>query len=252
MPLTLNQIVDRIRTLALSHLQLRSFYFGDVPEFDANGEIVYAACFLEQLPGSIDRVEHLQRFVFRMYLVDLVPESTKSEENETEVLSDMSSVAADMLAMLMDTATQFDWLIKDTTGVTPVTESLGDLVAGVFMDIEIAVDFLADRCWVPAEDVTFEPDFDMARTRILTYTGTGSEGSSFVVPSIAGKTVLAAYRAGFYKRIITTVPTDTDKIQVVGTDLGDRKGIFSTTGVVSLQVGDALVPGEIMDFIIFE
>lgn len=252
MPLTLNQVVSRIRTLALSHLQLRSFYFGDVPEFDANGEIVYAACFLQQLPGSIDRVEHLQRFVFRMHLVDLVPESTRSEENETEVLSDMHSVAADMVAMLMDSATQFDWVIKEVTPAAPVTEGLNDLVAGVSLDIEVAVDFLADRCWVPADDVTFEEDFDMARTRILTYTGTGLEGSSFTPTDLAGKNVLAAYRAGFYKRIITSVPTDTERIQIVGTDLGTRKGILSTTGAVSLQVGDSLVNGEILDFIIYE
>lgn len=252
MSLTLNQVIDRIRTLALSHRQINSFYFGDVPEFEANGEIEYPACFLEQQPGSIDRVEKLQKFNFRLYLVDLVPESTASEENETEVLSDMHSVAADVVAMLMYSGYQDDWLITDTSPVTPVTESLNDLVAGVYVDIEIGVDFLADRCQVPAEDVTFEEDFDMARTRILTYTGTGSEGASFTVTDLAGKTVLAAYRAGFYKRVITTVPTDTEKLQVVGTDLGSRRGIAATTGVVSMQVGDALVPGEILDFIIWE
>ena len=252
MSLTLNQVIARIETLALSHKQIRSFYFGEVPEFDANGEIVYPACFLEQQPGSIDRVEKLQKFAFRLYLVDLVPESTASEENETDVLSDMHSVAADMMAMLMYSEYEDDWLITETAPVTPVTESLGDLVAGAYVDIEVGVDFLADRCQVPAEDVTFEEDFDMARTRILTYTGTGAEGSSFTVTNLAGKTVLAAYRAGSYKRIITTVPTDTDKLQVVGTDLGSRKGIAATTGVVSMQVGDMLVSGEILDFILWE
>jgi hypothetical protein len=92
----------------------------------------------------------------------------------------------------------------------------------------------------------------MARTRILTYTGTGGEGDTFTVTNLAGKVVLAVYRAGFYKRAIVDIPTDSDKIQVTGTDLGSSKGILSTTGGIKLQTGDALVPGEILDFIIWE
>ena len=250
--MTLNSVIDRVRTLALSHKQINSFYFGDVPEFDANGEVNYPACFLEITPGRVDRVEKMQAFNFRLYLVDLVPESTESEENETDVLSDMHSVCADLLSMLMYSEYEDDWRIAETSTVTPVTESLNDLVAGVYADIEIGVDFLADRCQVPADDVTFENDFDMARTRILTYTGTGSEGSSFTVTDLAGKIVLAAYRAGNYKRVIVTTPTDTDKIKVTGTDLGNRKGILSSDGTVALQTGDALMSGEVLDFILWE
>lgn len=249
--MTLNQVIDRVRTLALSHKQINSFYFGDVPEFDANGEVNYPACFLEITPGRIDRVEKMQRFNFRLYLVDLVPESTESEQNETDVLSDMHSVCADLLSMLMYSQYEDDWRIAETSTVTPVTESLNDLVAGVHADIEIGVDFLADRCQVPATDVNPNNDFDMARTRILTYEGTGIEGDSFNA-GIAGKIVLAIFRAGQYRRGITSVPTQSDKIQVVGADLGERKGILSTTGVVSLQVNDGLMEGEILDFLIYE
>lgn len=250
--LTLNQIKARLETLALSHRQLNSFYFGSPEEFDANGEIVYAACFATLLPGSIDRTEHAQRFTFRVYFVDLVPEATKTETNETEALSDMYSVAADFMAMLNYTEYQDDWWVEPVTPQTPIEEGMSDMVAGCFIDVQINTEYLADRCQVPADDVTFENAFDMARTRLLTYTGTGAEGSSFSPAGLAGKIVLAVYRAGAYKRVITTAPTDSDKIQVVGTDLGDRKGIQSTTGVVALQTDDALVSGEILDFLIWE
>lgn len=258
MVLTLNQIIARLRSLALSHKQVSSFYFGDPWEFDTNGEVSYVACFVEQLPGTLDRLEHLQRFNFRVYFLNLVTVSTDTEGNETEVLSDMSSVAADFLAMVMSFDYQYDWTITPSNNFTSVTEVLGDMAAGVFVDIGISTDFLADRCQVPSEDVTFEEDFDMARTRLFSYTGTGLEGSSFTPTddntgvSLANRTVLAGYRAGFYKRILTTVPVDTEKIQVVGTDLGARKGILSTTGVVSLSAGDALVSGEILDFLLWE
>lgn len=252
MALTLNQIIKRIETLALSHEQINSFYFGDKVEFDSGADINYPVCFCEQLPGSINRAEHLQRFNFRLYLFDRVLISEDTEGNETEVLSDMSSVAADMAAMLMAYEYEDDWMIDNVIVLSSATEELGDMVSGSVLEIGVSVDFIADRCQVPAVDVTFENDFDMARTRILTYTGTGLEGDSFTVTNLAGKIVMAAYRATDYKRVITTVPADTDKMQVVGTDLGDRKGILSSTGVVSLVAGDALLSGEVLDFLIIE
>jgi hypothetical protein len=252
MALSLNQVVQRIRTLALAHHQINSFYFGDPHEFDANGEINYPGCFCELLTGTISRTDHQKRLNFRIHVLDLVPESTDSEGNETEVLSDTDQIVTDLLAMLMYSEYEADWMVEPVALNAPVTEAINDLCAGHFIEVGILVDFLADRCQVPADDVTFEPDFDMARTRLLTYEGLGTEGSSFTPASLAGKTVLAAYRAGFYKRIITTVPTDTERIGIVGTDLGERKGIFSSSGVVNLSAGDALVQGEILDFLIFE
>lgn len=251
MALSLNQIVDRLRTLSLSHKQINNFYFGDPHEFTFNGDIDYAGCFIELLPGSDSRATKLKTFNLRAYFLDRVHVSEDTEGNETEVLSDMSSVADDFLAMLRYSEYEDDWEISDSSTFTPHTEFLEDMVAGVSIEVGISVEFLSDRCQVPATDVTFENDFDMARTKILTYTGTGSEGASFTVSGLAGKNVLSAYRAGTYKRIITTVPTDSDKIKVTGTDLGSNKGIFSSDGTVALQAGDGLVSGEILDFLIW-
>jgi hypothetical protein len=252
MPLTLNQILKRIETLALSHDQINSFYFGGKEEFDVNGDIDYPACFCEEMPGSIDRAAHLQIFNFRIYLLDRVLVSENTEGNETEVLSDMASVAADIMAMLMSYEYQDEWVISDVANRTSVTEELGDMVAGSIIEVGVGVEFIADRCSVPASDVTFENDFDMARTRILPYTGTGSEGDGFTVPLLAGKIVLAAYRATDYKRVVTITPDSTDKIKVTGTDLGDRKGVLSSDGSVELVSGDGLLSGEILDFLIIE
>lgn len=175
--------------------------------------------------------------------------SEDTEENETEVLSDMSSVADDFLAMLR--YYEDDWEVSDDSTFTPRTEFLEDMVAGVSADFQIKVEFLSDRCQVPADDVTFETDFDMARTKIIPYTGGGSETSTITVSGLAGKIVLAVYRAGDYKRIITTVPTDSDKVKVTGTDLGSYKGILSTDGTIVLQAGDALVSGEVLDVLVW-
>jgi hypothetical protein len=187
-----------------------------------------------------------------LYFYDLINLAEASQENEQDVLSDMDSVSLDFMAMIMSYTYQDDWEVVDNSSEESAVEQLGDMVGGSVREIGIKVLFAADNCQVPADDVIFNEDFDMARTRILTYTGTESEGDSFTVTNLAGKTVLAVYRAGLYKRIITTGPTDSDKIQVVGTDLGSRKGILSTTGVVSLQTGDGLLLNEVLDFIIWE
>lgn len=254
MALTLNGILARLRSLAESHAQLRTFYFGDPHEFDEPSEgehtdIVYPACFVHAQPGTIDRKEHLINFNFKIYFYDLVKVSQGTENNETEVLSDMSGVAQDFMAMLMYSGYQRDWIIKDLANFDLKTEQLNDMVAGVVVDVQIGVDFLADRCQVPAEDVTFET-LDMARTRIYTYDGTGLEGATLDVSFLSGKYVLAAWRAGFYKRVVITTPDDSEEIQVGTVDAGLGKGIVSSGSAV-LQAGDALLSGEKVDFLYY-
>ncbi len=250
--MTLNQIKKRIEVLSLSHDQINSFYFGNKVEFDVNGDINYPVCFCEERPGSIDRDNHLQWYNFRIYLFDRVFVSENTEGNETEVLSDMASVAADLIAMFMSYEYQDEWVVSGVNNRESLTEELGDMVAGSVIDFGIGVEFIADRCQIPASDVTFENDFDMTRTKILPYTGTGSEGDSFTVANLSGKIVLAVYRSTDYKRVVTSSPSTTDEIKVAGTDLGNNKGILSSTGVVELMTGDGLLTGEILDFLIIE
>lgn len=244
---TLNQVIDRIRSLALSHKQIRSFYFGDVPEFDANGEIVYAACFLEAQPGVIDNDNRLQRFNFRMYLVDLVPESTNSEENETEVLSDMSSVETDMLSLMMKPAYQDEWQISAVNQRSLGTELLNDMGAGVYFDFSVSLDFLADACEVPATPIDPNPDFDMARTKLLEYEADGTETDSFDVAGITGLNIWGVWRAGSFKKPIIGTPTDTEKIGFAGTD-ATVKGVYVTSDTVSLGSNQFLIAGEKINF----
>ncbi len=250
---TLNQVRDKLRNLALSHKQIRWFYYGDPWEFLQQEKTVdYAACFLESQPGVIDRETKQQRFNFRVYFLDLVKVIQDTEGNETEVLSDMSSVACDYLAMLMAPANFNYWEVVKSSSITQVTEFDGDMLAGVYVDIGILVEFAADLCQVPMEDAPPVSTFNGARPRILPYDGTGIEGDSFSVSGLAGKIVIAAFRSGFYQRVGLGVPTVANKIGIAGTDLGSRKGILVSTGVVSLPVGDALTSGETLDFLIYE
>lgn len=153
MALTLNQIVNRIKSLALSHQQINDFRDGDLHEFDVNGDLNYPACLIEQLTGNINRAIREQVYNFRIYFLDKVGVSENTEGNEREVISDMSSVAADFVAMVNYPGYQDDWIIGDSVLETPVSEGLGDMVAGVFIEVSISVEFPVDRCKAPSDTV---------------------------------------------------------------------------------------------------
>jgi len=248
--MTLNTIQSRLRSLALAHRQINHFYFGDEPEFDAQTDITFPGCFCVILPGSIDRINHLQNYIFRIYFLDLVHVAERTEENETEVLSDMDSVASDFVSMLLNPLYQDDWIVGDVTPTNPVTESLGDMVAGVFIDITLSTEYNADSCLVPADDVEFPQTIDMARTKIYKYTATGLEGNTISIPSLSGKYILALWRAMAYKRAIAVAPTDSEKIQVGTVDAGSGQGIVGD-GSFILQTGDALIVDEQLDILYY-
>lgn len=248
--LTLNQIVERIRTLSLSHRQVNSFYYGDAHEQLSNGDLTYPVVFLESQPGNIDRVNKIQTFNFRLSSLDLVNVAADTELNETDVLSDRSSVVDDLIAMIANPIYQYDWQISTNIPKGLPTEKNEDMTAGAEVDISITVDYLTDSCQAPADDVEFEQTFNMARTKIHTYTATGSETYTFAVAELANKHILAVYRAGRYKRAVAVAPTDTERIQVGTVDVGSGKGILGD-GTCTLETDDLLMADEILDFLYY-
>jgi hypothetical protein len=74
------------------------------------------------------------------------------ETNETEVLSDMTQVAGDIVAQLRfptDYA-NVTWTLNQNLPLTFYTESDPDYLAGVKLDINLTVPFINNRCEVPS------------------------------------------------------------------------------------------------------
>jgi hypothetical protein len=109
--LTLNQIVRRIKTIALQHKQLRNFYFGSVTDFLNDKQTQYASIFLQDLPGNIDVSGKVISFPFKMYLLDCEDVSNEAQKNTLDVQSDMVSVGADLLAEF-DHSEYQDWNVS--------------------------------------------------------------------------------------------------------------------------------------------
>ena len=143
--LTLNQIVNQIKQIAEAHEQINTVYYGDFDEFlGESADNVYPAMYFDSTDAQITR--QVLTMNFSLYFFDrMLPEKI----NETEAVSDMLSVAQDIVAQLL--YQQFEFEMQDNVNLTFITEDTPDNLVAVKADISLELPFLANRCVVPSE-----------------------------------------------------------------------------------------------------
>lgn len=146
--LTLNQIVKRIKTIALNQAQLRHFYFGSLPDFETDKTIKFAALFLQDQPGIIDVGGNAVSYLFKAFFLDLEDVSFQTQDNTLDVQSDMMQCATDMLAQF-NFSDYTDWKVSGVSNFVLVREELDDILAGAAVDFTISVPYDKDVCAVP-------------------------------------------------------------------------------------------------------
>ena len=139
---TLNQVVAQITEIGERHLQINTTYFGDVWERLSNVEVTYPAMFFS-LTGATLLSKQLQ-YNFSIYLMDRM---LSEETNETDVLSDMTSVGQDIVALLR--APYQTWTIGENASISYFTESDPDYLAGIKIDITLTLPSINNRCVIP-------------------------------------------------------------------------------------------------------
>ena len=145
--MTLNQIVKELTTIGNAHEQINFVYFGDVWERLSNGEVTYPAMFFTLTGANVAAKEI--GYSFSLYFMDRM---LSEETNETEVLSDMTQVAGDIVAQLRY-PTDYSivtWTLNQNLPITFYTESDPDYLAGVKLDVTLTVPFINNRCEVPS------------------------------------------------------------------------------------------------------
>lgn len=145
--MTLNQIVKELTTIGNDHEQINFVYFGDVWERLSNGEVTYPAMFFTLTGANVLSKEI--GYQFSLYFMDRM---LSEETNETEVLSDMTQVAGDIVAQLRYPTDygKVTWAVNQNLPLTFYTESDPDYLAGVKLDITLTVPFINNRCEVPS------------------------------------------------------------------------------------------------------
>lgn len=159
MVLTLNQCVDAIKTKALNHAQVNSFYFGDPWEMGSGSKVtltdnsesstpVYPLVGLTLL--RTNKTGKIKNTSFNLWVCDLVH---KDESNETEVLSDTDLIICELHDQLRkyfeDTQTTNTATLTDDLSIEDFTERFDDEVSGHQGEITISQAYTRDTCQIP-------------------------------------------------------------------------------------------------------
>lgn len=218
---TLNELIKRIRTLALAHKQIRRFKTGLAGDLFADHTAKYPACCLQYTAGGISTSGHATTVNFRMFLVDLVHVSEDTKQNEDDVLSDMLLIIQDLVSE-MNNGNFNDWFLSTDNVLQAIIEGDNDLFAGWYLDFSIRIIYRQNVCEVPSDVFDFpdgetggdggsgggesKPVFD------LEYISTGTEGTTLNIPAIVGKKVLLIIREGDPLHKVSSSPDTTEYI----------------------------------------
>lgn len=207
MTLTLNQIVKRLQTVALAHKQVKHFYFSDIVEWLANGDVVYPAVFVDMPTGQISKTDKQTYFDFEIWFCDLLNVADRTRENELEVQSDLMSIATDYKAMLEYSEYLKTWTIDEDVAVTYYEEEfLEDVVAAVKLNIRIGVKNDSNRCWVPTDGLPFETEQNPMIITNYIYTGAGNEGNTLTLNNLQYKTAIMVFKGDKLLKKVSSAP----------------------------------------------
>lgn len=225
--MTLNQILTRLRTIAEAHQQVRSYRQGLVGDLFADHTAKYIAVCLQYVNGNLNTLQHFFSVNFRMFVVDLVNVSSGTKDNEDEVLSDTLSVLLDLVAQF-NRPEYSDWKMSASNSAQVIIEGENDLHSGWYIDFSISAKFSQNTCAVPTtlEDLVTDTNVN---TLVYddTYTATGSETRTIVIPGLIDKKLLFLSRENTPLYKVTNLPDsleftfdDTTGTIVTGTDIG--------------------------------
>lgn len=153
--MTFNQIIRRIKEIATAHLQVKTFGRGLVSDFLTEKTTQYPAVFLQNAGGKFSMNGRSSTVSFRMFIVDMVHVSEETNDNETDVHSDMISIALDLLAQ-MNNGNYNDWQISSDNNFQIVVETDGDMYAGIYVDFSISFIYNQNVCQVPTTKTTYQ------------------------------------------------------------------------------------------------
>lgn len=208
--MTLNQVVRRIRQLALDHKQVRNFYQGELTDFLADRTTLYPSVFMQNTGGKLSTTTKDLSLSYRLYFLDLVHVANDTLDNEQDVQSDMLQIMMDLLAQMFFPAFD-DWIISPDNQVQIYIQYENDLTAGCSIDFSIRTRFTQNICQVPTIFDDYQPtDPTMKELFDFSYTATGTEGISLTIDALKGKKILWVTRDNAILYPVSNNPASTE------------------------------------------
>lgn len=139
--MTLNQIIAQIKSYGVNHPQINYVLFGEFADKLDDEDVTYPAMFIDLQSANFSAKQ--LSYVFNIYLLD----RHLQETDALEVLSDMSLVAEDMVALFRAPTTT--WVVDDSLPMQFFREADPDFLAGVRIDVTLTLPSLNNRCQIP-------------------------------------------------------------------------------------------------------
>jgi len=153
--MTLNNIISYIQTMAESHKQIKSFFFGLRDEWLSNGDIQYPAMFVELKTAKVSRITRNTTYSFVCVLADLSDVASHAQENEFEVESDLTQIAEDMVSLMQfESDKNSDFQSSKEVILEYFTDTLEDIDIAVGFQFDISTRYAANRCQVPTNFIS--------------------------------------------------------------------------------------------------
>jgi hypothetical protein len=144
--ITLNQVLNIIRTICSNHAQINSFIFGQISEISASEQEQYPLVWCDVNDSQMS--ERLFTLNLSLYVLDI---QRVDNSNEIDVLSDTLSIGRDLIAALNNPTYQDYFNVKYDVNFTQVREGFPDIVDGWKLDIGLELMELNDRCQIPTQ-----------------------------------------------------------------------------------------------------
>lgn len=188
--MTINHIIKRIQTITLAHRQVRTFATRSTANADSDHTTRYPVANLFDNAGAVNISGNSLELTYKLQLLDLVHVSQGTKNNEQDVISDMVSVALDIIAELKN-PNYSDWRIDAAGAINFVVDTNGDMAAGCEVDFTVSTMYMQNRCQVPTDTIDFETTDNVEKMVYdKTYIATGNEGSTITLPELLGKKIL--------------------------------------------------------------
>lgn len=210
--MTYNQVIKRIKEISLAHRQVRNFYRGLATDFLTDKTTLYPSILIEERTGAaISTTKNATSFPLRLLIVDLVNVSENAVENEQDVISDMASIAVDMIAQFSNSL-YTDWRVGTESPIEFWYNNENDSLGGIMLDVTISVPFTKDKCQIPTIGMPVMIDQESKEIYDMEYIATGNEGTTLTISAFAGKKIILLVRESLTQYQVSNNPNSTEFI----------------------------------------
>lgn len=142
---TLNNIIKSFEDFSTAHLQVNTFFSGQVWNFQSYTN-KYTAVILLPVPSAIQKGQ--LSLTFNLFVIDQL---NKDRTNKDEVLSDTLQILQDYISEFSDNEEVNGFTLNDEESISiePFEEELDDVVAGWVATIMIKVPYSGSTCIIP-------------------------------------------------------------------------------------------------------